>query len=106
MTPTATSVLQVGFGGFGPTHLEAWRRLRADVWIADPDPGPVFGDALVPELEPRCPVDILASQFAELLDHVAHRTTPEADVQRCGVDITVLLQAVARSARTNRPLKC
>jgi predicted dehydrogenase len=29
----------VGFGGFGPVHLEAWRRLKADLWIADPDRG-------------------------------------------------------------------
>jgi predicted dehydrogenase len=33
-------VLQVGCGGFGPTHLEAWRRLgfRDALWVADPDP--------------------------------------------------------------------
>jgi predicted dehydrogenase len=65
---------------------------------------PVFGDALVPEPEPRSPVDILASHFAEFLDHVAHRTAPEADVQRCGVDIAILLQAIADSARSNRPV--
>ena len=39
MTTTATSVLQVGVGGFGPVHLEAWHRLRVEVWIVDPDPG-------------------------------------------------------------------
>jgi predicted dehydrogenase len=34
------SVLQVGFGGFGPIHLQAWFRLGgADrLWVADPDP--------------------------------------------------------------------
>ena len=33
-------VLQVGCGSFGPTHLEAWRRLgrRDALWLADPDP--------------------------------------------------------------------
>ena len=65
---------------------------------------PVFGDALVPKLEPSGPVDILASQFAEFLGHVAQRTAPEADVQRCDVDIALLLQAIAASACTNRPL--
>jgi predicted dehydrogenase len=89
---------------FQAEHL-TWHRVRHERH-ADGSWHPVFGDALVPELEPRGPVDILASQFAELLDHVAHRTTPEADVQRCGVDIAVLLQAVARSARTNRPVEC
>ena len=39
MTTNVTSVLQAGFGGFGPVHLEAWHRLRANVWIVDPDPG-------------------------------------------------------------------
>jgi predicted dehydrogenase len=34
------SVLQIGCGSFGPTHLEAWRRLglRRSLWVADPDP--------------------------------------------------------------------
>jgi len=36
MTATPTSVLQMGFGGFSAVHLEAWRRLRADVWIWRP----------------------------------------------------------------------
>ena len=54
--------------------------------------------------EPSGPVDILASQFAEFLSHVAHRTAPEADVQRCGVDIALLLQSITESARTNRPV--
>jgi predicted dehydrogenase len=33
-------VLQVGFGGFGPTHLQAWFRLGlgGSLWVADPDP--------------------------------------------------------------------
>jgi hypothetical protein len=30
---------------------------------------------------------------------------PEADVQRCGVDIARLLQAIAASARDNRPAR-
>jgi hypothetical protein len=29
MSATSRSVLQVGYVGIGPTHLEAWRRLRA-----------------------------------------------------------------------------
>ena len=33
-------MLQVGCGSFGPTHLDAWRRLglREALWVADPDP--------------------------------------------------------------------
>jgi predicted dehydrogenase len=67
---------------------------------------PVFGDALVPKLEPRGAVEVLASQFTEFLDHVEQRTTPEANVRRCGVDMAMLLEAIAESARTNRPVSC
>jgi predicted dehydrogenase len=80
-----------------------WHRVRHERH-ADGSWHPVFADALVPKLEPRGAVDILASQFAEFLSHVEHRTAPEADVQRCGVDMALLLQAIARSARTNRPV--
>jgi predicted dehydrogenase len=66
---------------------------------------PVFGDALIPKLEPRGPVEVLASQFAEFLGHVQQRTAPEADVQRCGVDVALLLQAIGESARTQRPVR-
>ena len=65
-----------------------WHRARHERH-ADGSWHPVFGNALVPKLEPSGPVDILASQFAEFLDHVAQRTAPEADVQRCGVDMAV-----------------
>jgi predicted dehydrogenase len=82
-----------------------WHRVRHERH-GDGSWHPVFGDALVPEIELRGPVDILASQFAELLEHVAQRTAPEADVQRCGVDMAVLLQAIAASARSNRPVAC
>jgi predicted dehydrogenase len=36
----ARSVLQIGFGAFGPVHLEAWLRLGFGdrLWLADPDP--------------------------------------------------------------------
>jgi predicted dehydrogenase len=80
-----------------------WHRVRHERH-GDGSWHPVFGAALVPELAPSGPVDVLASQFAEFLGHVAHRTAPEADVQRCGVDIARLLQAIAESARTNRPV--
>jgi len=65
---------------------------------------PVFGDALIPKLEPVRAVDVLASQFTDVLDHIEHRTPPEADVQRCGVDMAVLLEAIAESALTRRPV--
>jgi predicted dehydrogenase len=39
MSARPQSVLQIGCGSFGPTHLEAWRRLglRDSLWVADPD---------------------------------------------------------------------
>ncbi|MGH6945553.1 MAG: Gfo/Idh/MocA family protein [Geminicoccaceae bacterium] len=67
---------------------------------------PVFGDAIVPKLEPRGAVEVVASQLTEFLDHVEHRTAPEADVRSCGVAMAVLLDAIALSARTNRPVSC
>jgi hypothetical protein len=36
----------------------------------------------------------VARQLTEFLEHVAHRTAPEADVRRCGVEIALLLQAM------------
>ena len=34
------TILQVGFGNFGPTHLAAWRKLGMDggLFVADPHP--------------------------------------------------------------------
>jgi predicted dehydrogenase len=77
-----------------------WHRVRHE--LRDGLWHPVFGDALIPKLEPHSAVDVLASQFKEFLDHVEHRTPPEADVQRCGVDMAVLLEAIKESARTRQ----
>ncbi|MGH6905835.1 MAG: Gfo/Idh/MocA family protein [Geminicoccaceae bacterium] len=55
---------------------------------------PVFDAAIVPKLEPRGPVEVLISEFTEFLGHVRHRTRPEADVQRAGVEIAVLYEAI------------
>jgi predicted dehydrogenase len=82
-----------------------WHRVRHERH-ADGSWHPTFGDALVPKLEPRSPVDILASQFAEFQGHVAQRTAPEADARHCGVDIALLLEAIGESARTSRPITC
>jgi len=82
-----------------------WHRVRHER-RADRLWHPVFGDAITPELEPCGPVEILASQLAEFLGHAAQRTAPEADVRRCGVDIAALLETIAESARTNRPVSC
>jgi len=65
---------------------------------------PVFEDAIVPRLEPRGPVEVLMSELTEFLGHVARRTSPEADVQRAGVDIAVLYEAIVASARSRRPV--
>ena len=66
---------------------------------------PVFRDAVVPKLEPRGPVEVVMSELAEFLGHVEQGTRPEADVQRAGVDIAVLYEAITRSARQNRPVR-
>jgi predicted dehydrogenase len=80
-----------------------WHRVRHER-DADGAWHPVFGDAILPKLEPRGPVGTVASQLTEFLDHARHRTTPDADVQRSGVDIALLLEALAKSARSNRPV--
>ncbi|MGH6915255.1 MAG: Gfo/Idh/MocA family protein, partial [Geminicoccales bacterium] len=67
---------------------------------------PVFGDAIVPKLEPRGAVEVVESQLTEFLDHVAQRTAPEADARRCGLDMALLLEAIAESARTHCPVRC
>ena len=65
---------------------------------------PVFGDAIVPKLEPRGPVEVLMSELTEFLGHVARRTSPDADVQRAGVEIAALYEAIMASARSRRPV--
>lgn len=81
-----------------------WHRVRHELH----DDGfwrPVFGDALIPKLEPRGPVEVLMSQFTEFLGHVQRRTRPEADARRAGVDIALLYDAIMRSARLNQPVR-
>jgi predicted dehydrogenase len=81
-----------------------WHRMRHELH----DDGfwrPVFGDAIVPKLEPRGPVEVLMSELGEFLGHIERRTQPEADVQRAGVDIAVLYEAIMRSAQQNRPVR-
>lgn len=61
-------VLQVGFGGFGPVHLEAWCKLgfRDRLWIADPDP-----KARERALDYGLPADRLIADYREALDKIA-----------------------------------
>ena len=66
---------------------------------------PVFADALIPKLEPRGPVEVVASQLREFLQHVQQRTVPKADVRRCGVDMAILLEAIGQSADEGRPIR-
>jgi predicted dehydrogenase len=81
-----------------------WHRVRHERQ-ADGLWHPVFDDALIPKLEPRGAVEVLASQLTEFLEHVAHRTESDADVHRCGVDMAVLLEAITESAGTGRPVR-
>ena len=66
-TRADVTVAQVGFGAFGPIHLQAWLRLvaRDRLWLVDPDPmararAAVFGVA----------EDRLAGDLAAVLDRV------------------------------------
>jgi predicted dehydrogenase len=71
-------VLQVGYGAFGPVHLEAWLRLGvADrLWLADPDPA-----ARARAAAWNLPVGRVVADFREALDRVevvdVLTTTPE-----------------------------
>lgn len=60
-------VLQVGCGSFGPTHLEAWRRLglRASLWVADPDP-----EARARATASDVPAERIVADFREVLGEV------------------------------------
>jgi predicted dehydrogenase len=80
-----------------------WHRVRHELH-EDGFWRPVFGDAIVPKLEPRGPVEVVTSELAEFLYHVLRRTRPEADVERAGVDIAVLYEAIMASARTGLPV--
>jgi predicted dehydrogenase len=80
-----------------------WHRVRHAL-DADGFWRPVFRAAIMPKLEPRGPVEVVASELAEFLGHVAERTVPEADVHRAGVDIAVLYEAIMAAARTRRPV--
>jgi predicted dehydrogenase len=81
-----------------------WHRVRHELH-GDGFWRPVFGDATVPRLEPRGPVEVVMSELAEFLGHVERGTRPEADVHRAGVDIARLYEAITRSARGNRPVR-
>jgi predicted dehydrogenase len=63
----APRVLQVGFGAFGATHLQAWLRLvpLERIWIAEPDAGGVERAARF-----GIPRDRVVADFAEALDRV------------------------------------
>ncbi len=66
---------------------------------------PAFEDARTPMIERRQPVDVVAAEFRCFLDHVAARTKPDADVDRSGVEIALVLEAIERSAGENRPIR-
>jgi predicted dehydrogenase len=80
-----------------------WHRVRHERH-ADGLFRPLFGDALMPHHTPMSPVEIVASQLETFLGHVAGRTTPEADVRRCGVAMAELYAAIVESARHHRPV--
>jgi predicted dehydrogenase len=94
MTARPPSVLQVGCGSFGPTHLEVWRRLglRDSLWVADPDP-----EARARAAAADIPAQRIVADY--------HAALGEADVRRAGVDIAVLYEAIVRSAQEGRPVR-
>lgn len=67
---------------------------------------PAFEDARTPMIGRRQPVDVLSAEFRCFLDHVAARTMPDANVDRSGVEIAMVLEAIERSAEENRPVDC
>lgn len=67
---------------------------------------PTFEDARTPMIRSQQPVDVVATGFRRFLDHVAARSRPEANVDRSGVDIARVLEAIGRSAKENRPFAC
>jgi predicted dehydrogenase len=96
-------------GGEGALEIDyqaerlVWHRVRHTLH----DDGfwrPVFADAIVPKLEPRGPVGVLMSELTEFLGHAVSRTRPGADVQRAGVDMALMYEAIMASACTRRPV--
>jgi predicted dehydrogenase len=67
MGPTGLPVLQVGFGGFGPVHLQAWLRLGFGdrLWVADPDPAARARVAAF-----NLPAERVVADFRDVLDRV------------------------------------
>jgi predicted dehydrogenase len=109
VTPGALTTKEVALcGAEGAIEIDfplerlTWHRVRHE--LQDGLWRPVFADARVPRLPPATAVEVVTSQFREFLGHVAARTAPEADIQRCGVDIARLLDAVAASASSGRPV--
>ena len=67
---------------------------------------PVFDEARTPMIRAVTPIDVVTAELREFLDHVEARSQPEADVQRAGVDIARVLEAIELSAIENRPVSC
>lgn len=80
-----------------------WHRVRHELH-EDGLWRPVFKDAHLPNLPASNPVDVLESELREFLGHVEARSEPEANARACGVDMARLLEAIARSAETGRPV--
>jgi UDP-N-acetylglucosamine 3-dehydrogenase len=96
MTANAISVLQVGFGGFGPTHLEAWQRHEADLWVADLDP------AARARAANRLPAGRVVADYRAALDQVAlvDIVTPTAQ----HVDLCIAAIEAGKDVFVEKPL--
>ena len=77
-------VLQVGYGAFGPVHLEAWLRLGCGgrLWLADPDPA-----ARARAAAWNLPPERVVADFRSVLDRV---------------DVVDVLTATPRTPRSAR----
>jgi len=81
------SILQVGFGGFGPVHLQAWFRLRCAgrLWLADPDPS-----ARERAQAFNLPPERVVADFQEVLDEVEVVDVVASTLDQAGICETAL----------------
>jgi predicted dehydrogenase len=94
-------VLQVGYGAFGPVHLEAWLRLGLGgrLWLADPDPA-----ARARAAAWNLPAERVVADFQAVLDRVEVVDVVTATPAHVAVCEAAL--AAGRDVFCEKPLTC